>query len=77
MSIEIGTGVPIYWSYNNDKEGATMKKDTVYITAKMLLKLGITPEEAIDYLNNKKAVTIKPIHVKALQVLKQTPLVSS
>jgi hypothetical protein len=54
-----------------------MEQDVLYITAETLIKLGITVDESIEYLESKKALTVNPVHVKALQVLKQKPLVSS
>jgi len=54
-----------------------MEQDVLYISAETLIKLGITVNESIKYLECKKAITINPVHVKALQVLKQKPLVSS
>lgn len=53
------------------------KQKTLSIRARALLRLGIDPQEGIDYLENKQAVTINPVHVKALQVLKQKPAVAS
>jgi hypothetical protein len=54
-----------------------MDKDIFYINSEYLLKLGIDPKEAVEYLDNKKAITVNPVHVKALQVLKQKPAVPS
>lgn len=46
------------------------------ITHESFLELGIHPYEAVEYLENKKAITINPIHVTALLLLRQ-PVVSS
>lgn len=54
-----------------------MEKDNLYITQELLSKLGIDPEEAISYLLNKEAITINPVHVKALHVLKEKPAVQT
>jgi len=40
-------------------------------------KLGINPQEAVDYILSKKARHIRPIHVKALEVLRKPYVHSS
>ncbi|GCL71751.1 hypothetical protein PN4B1_16560 [Paenibacillus naphthalenovorans] len=54
-----------------------MKKDILFLTRENLIKLGIDPKEGIEYLETKKAITVNPSHVKALDVLKQRPAVPS
>lgn len=54
-----------------------MEHDVFYITKERFLKLGIDPREAISYLENKKAITVNPVHVKALQILKEKPVVQT
>lgn len=51
--------------------------ETFYISRESLLKLGIEPKEAIEYIENKRATTINPVHVKALQILKKQESVAS
>lgn len=52
-----------------------MDKDVLVIDRETFIKLGIHPQEAIDYILNKKATTLNPVDVKALQVLKRKPVV--
>lgn len=47
-----------------------MDKQEFIIDRCALKKLGIDPNEVIAYLENKKADTIRPIHVKALNFWK-------
>lgn len=54
-----------------------MEKGIFYINGESLLRLGIDPIEAVRYLENKKAITINPVHVKAHQILKKQPMVPS
>lgn len=55
-----------------------MTKEKFIINSEYLRILGIDPEEGIEYLESKKTVTIDPIHVIALQILKQSrPMVAS
>jgi hypothetical protein len=54
-----------------------METNVFYITSESLIKLGIDPKEGIEYLENKKAITINPVHVRALLLLKQKPAVAS
>lgn len=49
----------------------------VLISHETLKKLNIDSEEAIEYLEGKKAIEINPIHVMALQTLKRRPVASS
>lgn len=53
------------------------QKLVVQITGELLLKLGITPEEGVEYLENKMAIDMSPVHVKAHQLLKQSVVASS
>jgi hypothetical protein len=53
------------------------EQETVYIDAELLKLLDIEPEDTIRHLESKKALEIKPIHVRALMVLKETPVASS
>lgn len=52
-------------------------KETFIINSENLIKLGIEPEEAIEYLENKCATTIAPAHVKALIILRESLISSS
>lgn len=52
-------------------------KDIYIINRDTFLRLGIDPQEAIDYLLNKQAIHMDAVHIKAVQVLKQMPLVHS
>ena len=54
-----------------------MDKNIFDLTQENLLKLGIDPCKGIEYLQNKDAATINPIHVHAIQFLKQKPAVAS
>lgn len=54
-----------------------MEKDTLYIDRKTLLKLGIFPKEAIEYIEHKKAKDIHPVHVKTLLILREELIASS
>lgn len=54
-----------------------MEKDVFYINRESLIKLGIDPQQGVSYLESKLATTINPVHVKALDVLKQQPAVPS
>lgn len=51
--------------------------DVFIINQEYLRIFGIDPEEGVRYLESKEASTIDPIHVTALGVLKQKPLVAS
>lgn len=51
-------------------------KDVFQINCESLLELGIDPQEAIEYLERKRALTLNPAHVMALHILKK-PLVHS
>lgn len=42
-----------------------------------VIRLGLDPQECMDYLLSKKAVDIRPIHATSLQYLKPKPLVPS
>lgn len=53
-----------------------MDKD-IPINRETLIKLEIDPQDAIEYLESKKAKDINPIHVHALQTLKKRPAVAS
>lgn len=54
-----------------------MEKDNFYINHVFFKILGIDPQSGVEYLESKKASTIEPVHVKALEVLKKKPLVPS
>lgn len=54
-----------------------MYKDTFMINQESLLKLGISVQEGIDYLENKPANSIAPAHVKTLHILKQSHVARS
>jgi hypothetical protein len=53
-----------------------MEKHIFCINQESLRIFGVDPQEGIDYLESKKAITIDPVHVTSLQVLKQNPLVA-
>jgi hypothetical protein len=53
------------------------KKDKFFINREYLLILGTDPDEAIAYLESKRAITMEPAHVIALQALKKSRLVAS
>lgn len=48
-----------------------MESDIFKINCESLRKLGIDPAEGVNYLLNKKAITLNPVHVRTIQVLKQ------
>lgn len=48
-----------------------MLKKTLQINCETLLKLGIDPNEAIEYLLKKETKDIYAVHITALQILKQ------
>ncbi|MDB5054997.1 MAG: hypothetical protein JWM44_3047 [Bacilli bacterium] len=52
-------------------------KDTFNINHDSLSRLGINPKEGVIYLENKLAITINPVHVRALQILKKKPAVQT
>lgn len=54
-----------------------MEKHIFCINQESLRIFGVDPQEGIDYIESKNAITIDPIHVIALRVLKQKPLVAS
>lgn len=54
-----------------------MGKDELIIDAAVFKELGIGKDEVIEYLENKKATSMKPIHIKAYHFLKNQPVVSS
>lgn len=47
-----------------------MEKNIFNINSESLQKLGIDTIAGVDYLENKKAITVNPVHVRALQILK-------
>lgn len=47
------------------------------INIEFILMLGLDPKEAVEYLENKRAVDMNPVHIKAHQILKQQPVASS
>lgn len=49
----------------------------LFIDSESLLTLGINPQEGVEYLENKKAIDMDPVHVKAHQKLKQSVVASS
>lgn len=49
----------------------------ICINRETLIKLDIDPNDAIEYIENKKAIDIHPCHVNALQILKRRPVASS
>lgn len=48
-----------------------------YINRDTFLKIGIDPQEAIDYILELEAMDLRPVHVRALQYLQQQPAISS
>lgn len=52
-------------------------EDFFDINCLMMIKLEISPEECVEYLENKEAVTIHPVHVKALLILRHPAVASS
>lgn len=54
-----------------------MTKDIFYINCGTFTKLGIRPKEGIEYILNKKAMTITPVDVRTLQVLKKLVVIPS
>lgn len=54
------------------------KEETILIIDVLVFEgLGIDKEEVIEYIENKHAISIKPIHVKAYHFLKNQPAVTS
>lgn len=45
------------------------------INDEVLKRLNINPNEIVEYIENKKAITLKPIHVKAHYFWKNHPAV--
>lgn len=54
-----------------------MDKKKFMLTRERLMKMGIDPNEAVKYLENKKAIDLNPVHVRAYQLLRTQPVVSS
>lgn len=54
-----------------------MAKDEVIINADTFKSLNIEMKEVIEYLENKKMLSMKPIHIKAYHYLKNQPAVAS
>lgn len=54
-----------------------MNKKTININIENLRKLNIDPQEAVEYLENKEALTINPVHVKAILILREPAVASS
>lgn len=54
-----------------------IEKELMIIDADALKRLNISVNEVVEYLENKKAMTLKPVHVKAHQYWKSHPAVSS
>lgn len=54
-----------------------MGKNQFYINRESLLIMGIDPEEAVNYIESKKASTIDPVHIKGLDILRKKPKVHS
>lgn len=54
-----------------------MEKDIFNINSDSLRKLGTDPDEAVKYILNKKAIDLKPVYVRGLQILKEQPTVAS
>lgn len=54
-----------------------MDKFDTPIDSDLLSKIGIEPTDGIEYIENKKVTDLNPVHVKALQILKQKPVVAS
>lgn len=53
------------------------KKDVMIIDAQVLKRLKIRTSEVVEYIENKKASDMKPIHVMAHQYWKNHPAVAS
>lgn len=54
-----------------------MNTDEMNIDLDVFRDLGITKEDVIKYIENKKATTLKPIHVNSYQYLKNQKVVTS
>lgn len=54
-----------------------MCKREMQIDAAAFKKMKIELSEVIEYIENKKASSLKPIHVNAYQYLKNQPTVAS
>jgi hypothetical protein len=50
-----------------------MEKIRSYIDREYFIRLGIDPQKAIEYVENKRVSTIDPIHVYAYEMLKKKP----
>jgi hypothetical protein len=51
--------------------------DAFYINGDSLIRLGIDPKEGVEYLENKQVKCINPVHITALQILKEKPAVQT
>lgn len=54
-----------------------LEQDTLKIDRETFIQCGIDPQEVIDYILEKKAVDLRPIHVTSLHFLKPKPAVAS
>jgi hypothetical protein len=54
-----------------------MKKDMLILDENLMKKLGIDVKEVVEYLENKDAHQINPIHVSAYHYWKRLPTVAS
>lgn len=54
-----------------------MIKDLLIIDAEAFNQLGIDVKEVLEYIENKKAIALKPIHVNSYQYLKEQTVASS
>lgn len=51
--------------------------DAFHINCESLKRLGIDPRDGVTYLENKEVMTLNPVHVIALQVLRGKPAVQT
>lgn len=54
-----------------------MDKDTFYITRESLQSIFVDADRGVEYLLNKQAIDINPVHVRSLEILKRKPAVAS
>lgn len=54
-----------------------MERVIFNITSELMLKLGITATDCVEYIEGKDVSTITPAHVKALDILRHSSVASS
>lgn len=60
-----------------EKEKPHIHVKNVNLDANVLKRLNIGIDEVVEYIENKKAIDMKPVHVKAHQYWKNHPTVAS